>query len=52
MGVCVLNNENFESAIKQGTMMKIRVAGMLKLSEDVRPELKRELLKVQKSMEL
>ena len=34
-----MDNTNFESAIKQGKMMKIRVAGMLRLSEDVRPEL-------------
>jgi len=39
MGVYVLNKETFEKAIKQGTMMKIRVVGMLKLSKDVTPEL-------------
>lgn len=39
MGVYVLDNKTFERAIKQGTMMKIRVVGMLKLSEDVKPEL-------------
>lgn len=39
LGALVLDNTNFESAIKQGKMMKIRVVGMLKLSEDVRPEL-------------
>jgi len=39
IGVYVLGNETFEKAIKQGTMMKIRVVGMLKLSEDVKPEL-------------
>jgi len=39
MGALVLDNTTFESAIKRGTMMKIRVVGMLKLSEDVRPEL-------------
>lgn len=39
MGVYVLDNKTFESAIKQGRMMKIRVVGMLKLSEDVKPEL-------------
>lgn len=39
MGVYVLDNEAFERAIRQGIMMKIRVVGMLKLSEDVKPEL-------------
>ena len=39
LGALVLGNTDFESAIKQGKMMKIRVAGLLKLSEDVRPEL-------------
>lgn len=39
LGVLDLDNTSLESAIKQGKMMKIRVAGMLKLSKDVRPEL-------------
>jgi len=39
MGVYVLDKKTFERAIKQGTMMKIRVVGMLKLSKDVTPEL-------------
>ncbi len=39
LGVLDLDNTSFESAIKRGKMMKIRVVGMLKLSEDVRPEL-------------
>ena len=39
LGVLDLDNTSLESAIKQGKMMKIRVAGMLRLSEDVRPEL-------------
>lgn len=39
VGALVLDKTTLESAIKQGKMMKIRVVGMLKLSEDVRPEL-------------
>ncbi len=39
LGALVMDNTDFESAIKQGKMMKIRVAGLLKLSKDVRPEL-------------
>jgi Arc/MetJ-type ribon-helix-helix transcriptional regulator len=39
VGIYVLDNKTFENAIKRGNMMKIRVVGMLKLSEDVRPEL-------------
>jgi Arc/MetJ-type ribon-helix-helix transcriptional regulator len=38
MGIYVLDNKTFESAIKQGSRMKIRVVGMLKLSKDVKPE--------------
>jgi Arc/MetJ-type ribon-helix-helix transcriptional regulator len=39
VGIYVLDNKAFENAIKEGTMMKIRVVGMLRLSEDVRPEI-------------
>lgn len=39
LGVLDLDNTSFESVIKRGKMMKIRVMGMLKLAEDVRPEL-------------
>jgi Arc/MetJ-type ribon-helix-helix transcriptional regulator len=39
VGVYVLDNEMLEEAVKQGMMIKIRVVGMLKLSEDVKPEL-------------
>jgi Arc/MetJ-type ribon-helix-helix transcriptional regulator len=39
MGIYVLDNKTFENAIKEGTMMKIRVVGMLRLSKDVRPDL-------------
>ncbi len=39
VGIYVLDNKTFENAIKEGTMMKIRVVGMLRLSNDVRPEL-------------
>ncbi len=39
LGVLDLDNASFESAIKRGKVMKIRVVGMLKLSEDARPEL-------------
>jgi len=39
LGVYVLDKKPFEKAITQGTMMKIRVVGMLQLSKDVTPEL-------------
>ena len=39
IGVYVLGKREFERAIKQGIMMKIRVVGMLKLSDDVTPDL-------------
>jgi Arc/MetJ-type ribon-helix-helix transcriptional regulator len=39
MGIFGLKNKDFESAIKQGKIMKIRVVGLLNLSDDVRPEL-------------
>ncbi|UCB60808.1 MAG: ribbon-helix-helix protein, CopG family [Candidatus Bathyarchaeota archaeon] len=39
MGVYVLDNKAFERALQQGIKMKIRVVGMLKLSDDVQPEL-------------
>lgn len=39
VGIYVLDNKTFENAVQQGIQMKIRVVGMLKLSEDVKPEL-------------
>ena len=39
VGIYVLDGKTLENAIKRGILVKIRVVGLLKLSEDVRPEL-------------
>jgi Arc/MetJ-type ribon-helix-helix transcriptional regulator len=39
IGVYALDKKILEKAIEKGTMMKIRVVGMLNLSKDVTPEL-------------
>ena len=38
VGIYVIDNKEFENAIKLGIKMKIRVIGMLKLTKDVNPE--------------
>ena len=39
MGIYVLDRKEFEKAINQGTMIKIHVVGMLKISKDVTSDL-------------